>query len=94
MVALATHHTNKIAPSQALPGWDEPRCSRIPEYWFDESFLLPISSYPAPERSDTCLTARSLLHSGLIGLWKERTDIDDSTVYARQLREQAQNRRR
>ena len=36
------------------------------------------------------LTARRLLNSGLIGLWKERTDIIDSAKYARQLREQAQ----
>lgn len=36
------------------------------------------------------LTAKRLLNSGLIGLWKERTDITDSVVYARQLREKAQ----
>jgi len=39
------------------------------------------------------LTARRLLHSGLIGLWKDRKDIKDSAAYARQLREQAQRRR-
>ena len=38
------------------------------------------------------LTARRLLNSGLIGLWKDRTDIADSAGYARQLREQAQRR--
>lgn len=38
------------------------------------------------------MTARQLLHSGLVGLWKERDDISDSSVYARQLREQAQRR--
>ena len=38
------------------------------------------------------LTARQLLNSGLIGMWQDRTDIGDSAVYARQLREQAQNR--
>ncbi len=38
------------------------------------------------------LTARELLNSELIGLWKDRTDITDSTMYARQLREQAQRR--
>lgn len=38
------------------------------------------------------LTARQLLNSGLIGLWKDRADITDSVVYARQLREQAQRR--
>lgn len=39
------------------------------------------------------LTARQLLHSGLIGLWKDRKDIEDSAVYERQLRERAQRRR-
>ena len=39
------------------------------------------------------MTARDLLNSGLAGLWKDR-DIKDSVAYARQLREQAQNRRR
>lgn len=38
------------------------------------------------------LTARQLLSSDLIGLWKDRTDITDSVAYARQLREQAQRR--
>ena len=38
------------------------------------------------------LTARQLLNSGLIGLWKDRTDITDSATFARQLREQAQRR--
>ena len=38
------------------------------------------------------LTARQLLNSELIGLWKNRADITDSLEYARQLREQAQRR--
>ncbi len=38
------------------------------------------------------LTARELLNSDLIGMWQDRTDIGDSAAYARQLREQAQNR--
>ena len=39
------------------------------------------------------LTASQILHSGLVGLWKDREDIEDSSSYARQLREQAQKRR-
>ncbi len=39
------------------------------------------------------LTARQMIHSGLIGLWRDREDIEDSAAYARQLREQAQRRR-
>ena len=38
------------------------------------------------------LTVRQLRRSGLIGLWQDRDDIEDSALYARQLREQAQQR--
>ena len=38
------------------------------------------------------LTVREFKQSGILGLWKDRTDIEDSSVYARQLREQAQKR--
>lgn len=37
-------------------------------------------------------TAQDLLHSPLVGLWKDRDDIEDSSSYARRLREQAQHR--
>ncbi|MCI0692572.1 hypothetical protein L0337_11285 [candidate division KSB1 bacterium] len=36
------------------------------------------------------LTARQLLQSDLIGLWEDRDEIEDSSAYARQLREEAQ----
>lgn len=52
--------------------------------------ILLIEPSAAPRRPH--LTARRLLHSGLIGLWKDRKDIQDSAAYARQLREQAQRR--
>jgi hypothetical protein len=55
-----------------------------------EMILLPAS---APAREHT-LTARRLRRSGLVGLWKKRTDIGDSVDFARQLREQAQRRSR
>ena len=38
------------------------------------------------------LTVGQLRRSGLIGLWQDRADIDDGSVYARRLREQAQER--
>jgi hypothetical protein len=38
------------------------------------------------------LTARQLLNSDLIGMWKDRSDITDSVAYARELRERAQRR--
>jgi len=51
--------------------------------------LIAASATPRCPR----LTARGLLRSELIGLWKDRKDIRDSAAYARQLREQAQSRR-
>jgi hypothetical protein len=55
-----------------------------------EMILLPAR---APVRERT-LTARRLRRSGLVGLWKNRTDIGDSFDFARRLREQAQRRSR
>ena len=49
--------------------------------------LLLFTPSETPKRPR--LTARQLRHSGLIGLWKDRQDIADSAIYARQLREQA-----
>lgn len=39
------------------------------------------------------LSACDLLHSDLVGMWAERSDIGDSREFARRLREQAQSRR-
>ena len=55
-----------------------------------EMIVLPDT--PAPGARPP-LTARVLLESGLIGMWKDRDDIGDSPEFARQLREQAQRRR-
>jgi hypothetical protein len=56
---------------------------------FVEIILLP---EPLKLFSRVGLTVRRLRQSGLIGLWKDREDIQDSAAYARQLREQAQRR--
>jgi len=50
-------------------------------------FLPPPTPQPRAR-----LTVGQLRRSGLIGLWEDRDDIGDSSVYARQLREQAQER--
>jgi len=57
-----------------------------------ESVELILLSGPSEAPEPLRLTARQLRHSGLIGLWRDRADIKDSAVYARQLREQAQRR--
>ena len=54
-----------------------------------EIILFPQSLHPSQPR----LTVGQFRKLGLIGLWKDRADIQDSAVYARQIREQAQRRR-
>ena len=54
-----------------------------------EVIVLAQAREPAPRSH---LTVRQLRRSGIIGLWKDRTDIQDSTTYAQQLRERAQKR--
>lgn len=44
------------------------------------------------QASDMGLTVGRLRQSGLIGLWQDRVEIEDSAAFARQLREQAQQR--
>jgi len=39
------------------------------------------------------MTGKDLLKSGLVGMWADRKDIEDSVTYARKLRAQAQTRR-
>lgn len=53
---------------------------------------LIVLTESAAELNRSPLTARRLLDSGLVGIWKGRQDITDSVAYARQLREQAQRR--
>ena len=50
-------------------------------------FLPPETPLPRAR-----LTVGQLRKSGLIGLWQDRDDIGDSSVFARQLREQAEQR--
>ena len=63
---------------------------------FKKGAMVEVIVFPQPERSikrRSQLTVGQLRRSGLIGLWKDRDDIEDSAVYARRLRERAQNRR-
>ena len=40
------------------------------------------------------MTARDLLNSGLVGIWKNRKDIGDSRAFAAELRKRVQRRTR
>lgn len=79
MVAIRGHFDGKVI----VP--DEP--VQLPQ---NEPLLVRVdrmSERPLP-------TASELLSSGAVGLWRDRTDIEDTPGFARQLREQAQNRQR
>jgi len=56
------------------------------------NFLKYQSKSQINHNSET-LTAHNLLESELVGLWADRSDIKDSLSYARQLRQQAEERR-
>ena len=55
-------------------------------------------SLPPPEQAtvdaarEPRLTAGDLLRSGLVGMWKDRPEAEDSAAFARQLRVKAQSR--
>lgn len=40
------------------------------------------------------LTAEDLFRSGLVGIWADRSDVGDSRAFSRQLRVEAQTRRK
>ena len=69
---------------------------------FDGKALIPDEPVDLPTGTQLYVTAgdkrpmtgKDLLESGLIGMWKDRTDIGDSAEYARKLREEAQTRKR
>ena len=46
----------------------------------------------APRSESGRRTLGELLRSGMVGIWKDRTDIQDSAVYARALRQNAWTR--
>ena len=55
--------------------------------------VIVLSNY-AETVQGSQLTADKLLHSEIVGLWKDRPDIPESPAYARQFREHAQKRER
>jgi hypothetical protein len=60
---------------------------------FDQATVLDLEAAPPKPRTGRELLA-ALRSSGLVGMWKDRTDIGDSSEYARTLRESAQRRER
>ena len=67
---------------------------RVPEARWQQVLEYLESLQVAPTRQTPVTTGGDLRGSKLIGIWKDRTDIADSYVYARQLRNQAEHRER
>jgi hypothetical protein len=61
---------------------------------FKKGQYIEIILIPKPtKKKRPRLTVGQFRQSGLIGIWKDRDDIQNSSLYARQLRDQAQQRR-
>jgi hypothetical protein len=55
-------------------------------------FLEALQARTSPSPEPRIQTADDLLHSGLVGIWADRFDLDNSRAFARRLREQAERR--
>ena len=60
----------------------------------NEQLLLATRLIERVRQVNKPMTGKDLLNSGVVGIWANRKDIKDSTEYARELRAQAQTRRR
>ncbi len=69
---------------------DESRVADTPSSQGEQLATDP--QFESEDRERPWPTARDFLESGLVGMWKDREDIEDSSSYARILREKAQRR--
>jgi hypothetical protein len=60
----------------------------------NEQLLLATRLIERVRQVNKPMTGKDLLNSGVVGIWANRKDIKDSMEYARELRAQAQTRRR
>ena len=60
----------------------------------NEQLLLATRLIERVRQVNKPMTGKDLLNSGVVGIWANRRDIKDSAEYARELRAQAQTRRR
>lgn len=82
--------TREVTPDQILKELRGLQPDRWPEVLDFIGYLRSASANATSHQRQ--LTARELLKSGLVGLWADRDDIDDSLSFARRLREQAEHR--
>ena len=84
--------TKEVTKEQILEELAELQPERWPEVLDFIGYLRTISERVVSHQQ--ALTARDLLQSGLVGLWADREDIDDSLSFARRLRKEAERRQR
>ena len=88
---MAARETTEAQVLEALHTLD-------PALWGEVlDFMVFLTQRTTPKRAQAHtqpLTAAALLHSELVGVWADRSDIDDSVSFARQLRQQAEHRSR
>ena len=77
---MATHDPEEsyVATQKSMPGDAQSARVAHEEIADEETWESPSSS---PDKK--ILTGRALLESGLVGLWKDRTDIGDTLEYVR-----------
>jgi len=91
VVTIRNKDWDKLAPYFSIP--EDVKDVDFAKIKLDKQpFLANLEAFSKTDKKH--ITAKDFLDSGLVGLWKDRDDIKDSAVYARQLREQAQRRRR
>ncbi|MFZ2957698.1 MAG: hypothetical protein WA705_12480 [Candidatus Ozemobacteraceae bacterium] len=51
--------------------------------------MTRIKQHNVEEQMPKTMTVEELLNSGLVGIWKNRTDIDNNLDFARELRDRS-----
>ena len=84
-------HMSIVRKQTIVPRDGEIRLEGLPYVKGQRVEVLVTESSPAS--TVPAFSAKDLMASGLVGLWKDRKDIEDSVSYARELRERAMRRR-
>ena len=86
---MSTGETTQVQILEELRDLEPSRWSEVLDFI---GYLKTVAARVRPPVQE--LTARDLLQSGLVGLWADRDDMDDSLSFARQIRQEAEHRRR
>ena len=84
--------TRDITETQILDALHKLEPDRWAEVMDFIAFMTHRTTLETAQARTRPLIASDLLQSELVGLWADRSDIDDSVSFARQLRQQAEHR--